>query len=275
MSYKNVLHDSPLSKSEAYPSSYDPSLLFPVARQLQREGLSLGSKLPFTGVDIWNAYEISWLDPKGKPVMAVGEFTFPCTTTNIIESKSLKLYLNSLNETRFNSLEEVVEIIRRDLTQAAGGKCIVVLKKHHAWIGTPWTHCEGTCIDDINVDIDTYKLDSNLLKVGTGSTKESLYSHLLKTNCPITNQPDWATMFVHYVGPQIDHASLLRYLISYRLHQDFHEHCAESIFTDILNHCKPSKLTVYLRYTRRGGLDINPYRTNEESLPANLRLFRQ
>lgn len=275
MSYKNVLQASPLSKSEKYPTSYDPSLLFPVARKLQRENLGLSSKLPFTGVDIWNAYEISWLDPKGKPIIAVAEFTFPCTTSNIIESKSLKLYLNSFNQTKFASILEVSDIIRRDLAEAAGGKCIVNLKPHQSWEDKPWSENEGFCLDDLDVTIDNYSLDKTLLKTMGGKTKESLYSHLLKTNCPITNQPDWATVFIHYEGSKIDHSSLLRYIVSYRIHQDFHEHCAESIFVDILNICKPEKLTVYLRYTRRGGLDINPYRTNEESLPANLRLYRQ
>lgn len=275
MSYKNVLHQSPLNKESEYPDSYDPTLLFPVERKLQRQSLGLGEKLPFTGYDIWNAYEISWLDKKGKPIMAIGEFSFPYTTTNIIESKSLKLYLNSLNQARFSSWEEVQNIIREDLSKAAGGKCVVVLKELNAGNDTPWIQTEGTCLDGLDVEIETYSLDKHLLHTTQGTADELLYSHLLKTNCPITNQPDWATVFIHYEGPKIDPKSLLRYIVSYRQHQDFHEHCAESIFHDINTQCQPRKLTVYLRYTRRGGLDINPYRTNEGSIPANLRLFRQ
>lgn len=271
--HESVLH-SPLGKGTVYVNRYDPDLLYPIERDInwKRQGVDR-TKLPFRGVDIWNAYEVSWLNAKGKPVVALAEFQIPATSTHIIESKSFKLYLNSFNLTRFGSEAEVVKLMQEDLSKAAGGqvKVLISYPQDSASIGK----LSGRCIDQLDVDIEHYEPAPQLLGVGSELVTESLVSHLLKSNCPVTGQPDWASVQVSYQGPKIDERGLLAYLISYREHGDFHEQCVETIFMDIWNRCRPQKLSVYARYVRRGGLDINPYRSSMNDRPENTRLSRQ
>ncbi len=266
-----------LGEDTEYPDRYDPALLRGVARSLNRDDLGLTGELPFHGSDAWTAYEISWLDPLGKPRVAIGQFSFPCTSPNLVESKSLKLYLNGFNQTRMRSVGEVKGRIAEDLTGCAGAVVTVELLLPNEWHREGIEGLPGECIDDLPVEIDEYTLNPALL-YGAASgpmVTETLHSNLLKSNCLVTNQPDWGSVLVRYCGPRIDRAELLRYLISYRQHSEFHEQCVERIFWDVLHHCHPARLTVYARYTRRGGLDINPFRSNFETPPGNVRLARQ
>lgn len=268
----------PLGKATVYVSEYDPGLLCPVPRRLKRDELGLGAPLPFAGVDIWNGYELSWLTPKGKPVVALGEFRVPCTSTNLIESKSFKLYLNSFNQSRYVSLAEVEEVMRADLSAAAGGEVAVALRDSSQFGAERFATLPGRCIDDLDLAIDSYQLEPDLLAGAADPNQvvtEELHSHLLKSNCLVTSQPDWGSVLIRYRGGRIDPEALLRYLISFRQHNEFHEQCVERIFVDLQRFCRPERLTVYARYTRRGGLDINPFRSNFETAAPNLRLARQ
>ena len=277
----NTVHDSALGKSVAASTSYDPGLLFPIPRAAGREALGLGATLPFHGVDIWNAYELSWLDARGKPQVAIGEFRIPASSPNLIESKSFKLYLNSINQTRYTDVAQVRALLVADLSAAAGAEIGVTLSsltdaaQTLAAIGS----LAGDCIDDLDIEAEHYgppKSELLVLVADAQVVEEALVSHLLKSNCPVTGQPDWASVQICYVGRQIDQTGLLRYLVSYRNHDDFHEQCVERIFSDIVARCAPQQLSVYARYTRRGGLDINPWRsTVEKSPPHNPRLVRQ
>jgi 7-cyano-7-deazaguanine reductase len=274
MSQHDVLEHSPLGSDTAYINQYDASLLFPIKRDLNWEARGVQrSALPFFGEDIWNGYEVSWLNAKGKPVARVATFVIPASSECIIESKSFKLYLNSFNLSRFDSEEQVIERMQQDLSNAAGGQVEVQLFHLDALANIE--RFSGVCIDELDVDIDVYEPDAALLVVGTVSVEESLYSHLLKSNCPVTGQPDWASIQISYTGPQIDKEALLRYLVSYREHGDFHEQCVENIFMDIWQRCQPESLTVYARYVRRGGLDINPIRSSRPIKAENTRLSRQ
>lgn len=268
----------PLGKATRYKSEYDPQLLCPVPRRAKREEIGLDADLPFSGVDIWNAYELSWLTSKGKPVVAMGEFRFPCESASLIESKSFKLYLNSFNQTRFDSFERVESVIAADLSRAAGAEVGVRLLGSDEFAGQRLVEFPGECIDGLDIAVEHYALDPTLLSGAAESgtiAEETLYSHLLKSNCLVTSQPDWASVLIRYRGGRIDREALLRYLISFRQHNEFHEQCVERIFADLMRHCRPQKLSVYARYTRRGGLDINPFRSNFEAEPVNLRLARQ
>ncbi len=274
---------SPLGQNTPYVSSYDPGLLFPISRQGSRALLGITTDLPFYGCDIWTGYELSWLNSSGKPQVAVAEFIFHCDSNFIVESKSFKLYLNSLNQTTFNSYGDVAACLTTDLSLIAGAMVKVNLQPLQESLLLANRIVEGVCLDELNVVVNTYHPDPTLLSVDAIATDnsdmqvvEKLYSHLLKSNCPVTGQPDWASIFIDYQGQKINHENLLRYIISFREHQDFHEHCVERIFVDILNRCKPDSLSVYARYTRRGGLDINPFRTTEEGAePSVGRLLRQ
>lgn len=254
----------PLGKQVEYPSTYQPDLLFPVARQLKRDEIDIQGKLPFHGADIWNAYELSWLNAKSKPQVAIAVFEFDCASSNIIESKSFKLYLNSLNQTRFSDWQSVESTLTGDLSKAAETAVSVTLFKVEDYNQTvPVNEWQGVLLDELDIEVSNYQYDPELLKVESDEeASESLYSHLLKSNCLITSQPDWASILIEYKGPKINHESLLKYLISFRNHNEFHEQCVERVFSDIMQYCKPSELTVYARYTRRGGLDINPWRSN-------------
>ncbi|MFM4938550.1 NADPH-dependent 7-cyano-7-deazaguanine reductase QueF [Aeromonas enteropelogenes] len=265
-----------LGQQSDYISQYTPSLLQPVPRSLNRDDLQLGSDLPFTGCDVWTLYELSWLNVKGKPMVAVGEVTIPATSANLIESKSFKLYLNSFNQTRCDSIEAVQAMLVKDLSACAGEAVQVTLfpldRAPHQIATLP-----GECIDDQDIEIEGYEFDATLLQGAAGSevVEETLHSHLLKSNCLVTSQPDWGSVVIRYKGPRVDREKLLRYLISFRQHNEFHEQCIERIFIDLQHYCQPQQLTVYARYTRRGGLDINPFRSDFEAVPANLRLIRQ
>jgi len=266
------MNDTPLGKTVDYPSAYAPQLLFAIPRAAGRANLGLDSArkggtpnvLPFTGDDFWTAYEISWCNAQGKPLVAVGEFVLPCESSNIVESKSLKLYLNSLNQHRFTSFEDATKTIADDVSRVAGASVGVTLYRIDDYARKGLTVFDGQCLDEQDVDCTVYQPDADLLALsgeGDEQVDETLYSHLMKSNCPVTGQPDWATIVVRYSGRPICHRSLLRYLVSYREHQGFHEHSVERVFLDILKHCQPSSLVVSARYTRRGGLDINPTRS--------------
>ena len=269
---------SPLGQKTAYVSEYDASLLFPIPRNESRKVLGIYEDLPFYGVDIWTGYELSWLNIKGKPEVAVAEFLIPFDSPFIIESKSFKLYLNSLNQTRFATWDQVKQLLEKDLSAVAEAKVLVNLYElRDEKALNIESLASATCIDELDVTIEKYHPDANLLTAdNTILVSEKLCSHLLKSNCPVTGQPDWASLLIEYTGTKISAESLLRYVVSFREHQDFHEHCVERIFVDILDRCKPEHLSVYARYTRRGGLDINPFRsTNREATPQVGRLLRQ
>ena len=247
-------------------------------RSLNRDPLGLhADNLPFHGADIWTLYELSWLNGKGLPQVAVGHVELPDTSLNLVESKSFKLYLNSFNQTRFASWQDVAETLTRDLSACAQGEVKVSLYRLDELEGQPIARLHGTCIDDQDIEIDNYQFSADCLQ-GAASGKiveETLVSHLLKSNCLITHQPDWGSVQIQYRGAKIDREQLLRYLVSFRHHNEFHEQCVERIFNDILRFCQPESLSVYARYTRRGGLDINPWRSNGDFSPATGRLARQ
>ncbi|MFA9441219.1 NADPH-dependent 7-cyano-7-deazaguanine reductase QueF [Uliginosibacterium sp. sgz301328] len=270
------VNESPLGKATAYRSEYAPELLFPIARSGKREEIGIDGVLPFVGEDIWNAYEISWLNLRGKPGVALGEFRVPADTPRLIESKSLKLYLNSFNQTRVASLDELRAMLTRDLSAAAGGEVTVRLEPVGGAtraLGLP----QGVCVDELDIDIDRYQPDARLLSVGAAHVQdEVLYSHLLKSNCLVTGQPDWGMVAIRYSGNAIDREGLLRYVVSFREHNEFHEQCVERIFMDITRRCRPERLAVWARYTRRGGLDINPFRSSDGTWsPGNVGEVRQ
>lgn len=276
----NQPDQSPLGKPSAYKTEYDPTLLFPIARQPKRTelGLAEGRALPFFGVDIWNAYELSWLNLKGKPQIALATFIVPADTPNIVESKSFKLYLNSFNQSRIASAEALQQLLHHDLSEATGGTVQVRLVTEADFGQQKMGELDGLLLDRLDIETDTYEPDASLLRAAHDESpvEESLVSHLLKSNCLVTGQPDWGSVQVRYVGAPIDQEGLLKYLISFRNHNEFHEQCVERIFTDIQRQCKPVKLAVYARYTRRGGLDINPFRTNFNTpWPDNRRNARQ
>jgi 7-cyano-7-deazaguanine reductase len=270
-------HENPLGQVTLYPSSYSPELLFPIERKASRVLIGIKDNLPFSGVDIWTAYELSWLNPNGKPVVAVGEFSFPCYSQFMVESKSFKLYLNSFNQTRFASFDEVKQCLESDLSGLVKETVVVNLYSLNQSSLHSIESINGICLDEIDIDITQYHPAPELLVSDqTEIISETLYSHLLKTNCPVTGQPDWASLVISYSGSKIHREKLLTYIISFREHQDFHEHCVERIFCDIQQRCKPQILTVYARYTRRGGLDINPYRSSEKNVDiSSKRLIRQ
>ncbi|WP_391488141.1 NADPH-dependent 7-cyano-7-deazaguanine reductase QueF [Leclercia tamurae] len=280
MSYENhdALSGLTLGKTTAYRDIYDASLLQGVPRSLNRDPLGLkADNLPFHGGDIWTLYELSWLNARGLPQVAVGHVELDYTSVNLVESKSFKLYLNSFNQTRFDSWDAVQRTLESDLSACAQGKVTVALYRIDELEGQPIAHFHGTCIDEQDIEIDNYQFDTAWLEnAASGNVvKETLVSHLLKSNCLITHQPDWGSVQIQYRGAKIDREKLLRYLVSFRNHNEFHEQCVERIFNDILHFCQPEALSVYARYTRRGGLDINPWRSNTDFVPAIGRLVRQ
>lgn len=272
---------SPLGQS--YCADTDPGRLYPIARQAKREKIGIREKLPFMGVDIWNAYELSWLNLRGKPQIALATFIFPADSPNLIESKSLKLYLNNYNQMRLE-IKDLIKRLTEDLSQTAEAPISVQLTHPDDFKSQKLGILPGYCIDNLEIEIDDYTPDPSILRCEmptlahetTAPIEETLTSNLFKSNCPVTGQPDWASVQIHYVGQAIDRASLLRYLVSFRNQSEFHEQCIERIFMDILSQCHPMKLAIYGRYTRRGGIDINPWRTNFNlPLPPNLRTPRQ
>ncbi|EOV9017320.1 NADPH-dependent 7-cyano-7-deazaguanine reductase QueF [Cronobacter muytjensii] len=279
-SYENhqALDGLTLGRSTDYRDIYDASLLQPVPRSLNRDPLGLrADALPFHGADIWTMYELSWLNQNGLPQVAIGQAEINAASVNLVESKSFKLYLNSFNQTRFASIDDVRETLERDLRACAQGDVSVTLRRLDEVEGEPVARFEGECIDNQDLIITDYEFDAALLTDAAGEARveETLVSHLLKSNCLITHQPDWGSVQIRYRGPKICREKLLRYLVSFRHHNEFHEQCVERIFNDIQRFCQPEALSVYARYTRRGGLDINPWRSNDSFTPATGRLARQ
>jgi 7-cyano-7-deazaguanine reductase len=268
--------DSPLGRNAAYSDKYAPGLLCAVPRRDARDAIGIARQQPFTGVDVWNAWELTWLEPGGRPQVATAEIRVPADTPQLVESKSLKLYLNSFAMTEAQSLEHVASAVSRDLSDVAGGVVDVRLR----YVGdSEWqrpARLPGTCIDTLDATCDAWETDPALLRADPGDTvREDLYSHLLRSLCPVTGQPDIGSVLFSYRGPKIDRRRLLRYIVSYRLHSDFHEACIERMFVDVLERCGASELTVCGFYQRRGGIDINPFRSNFEAAPRRLRLWRQ
>ncbi len=275
------LDHAPLGKHSAYVAEYDPALLFPIPRAGKRAeiGIAPDATLPFHGVDIWNAFELSWLAPSGKPRVALAVFRVPATSPNIVESKSFKLYLNAFNQTRVTGAGELAETLHRDLSAAVGAPVAVELVLPERFAEQRLAELEGECIDKLEIETDTYTPEPGFLAVDERAEPiaETLVSHLLKSNCLVTGQPDWGSVQIRYAGRPIDRAGLLKYLISFRCHSEFHEQCVERIFMDISRRCRPERLSVYARYTRRGGLDINPFRASHADAPQplNVRSARQ
>ena len=283
-----VPHDplgSQLGKVSAYVDHYDPSLLYPIPRAAKRAEIGLQpGRLPFFGADLWTAFEVSWLTPRGKPQVAIAHVTVPCESPNIIESKSFKLYLNSFNNTRFDGPDAVRERLRADVSEAVWRGAApmssvgVRLVLPEAFDREPIHELDGLSLDRLDIECTHYRPAPDLLVAAFDEqpVTEVLTSNLLKSNCLVTGQPDWGSVRIAYSGPQIDQGSLLRYIVSFRNHNEFHEQCVERIFADIRARCRPTQLSVYARYTRRGGLDINPLRTSHpQALPANVRTARQ
>jgi len=264
--------DSPLGKKIKYPSQYSSKLLY----SIPRESILTKQSNRYYGHDIWNAYELSWLNHKGKPQAALGQFILPCHSPFLIESKSMKLFLNSLNNTTFSNKSQVAEIIKQDLSQACGTDVEVSLSLLDEIENVHLEVFDGKCIDGIDITTSEYSINPTLLRTQDEIVKEALYSNLLKSNCPVTGQPDWGSIRIEYHGKRIDPEALLKYIISYRNHEEFHEHCVERFFLDIINLCKPQQLTIEARYNRRGGLDINPLRSTHSTPSAQQRrLIRQ
>ncbi|HVK98974.1 MAG TPA: NADPH-dependent 7-cyano-7-deazaguanine reductase QueF [Dongiaceae bacterium] len=269
----------PLGQKSEYPDVYAPQVLYPIARTLGRNEIGLTQGWPFHGEDVWNAYEMSWLDPTGKPQVATAELRVPAQSLNIVESKSLKLYFGSFNQTAFADWAAVSAAIEKDVSAAAGALVSVRLLALTAQ-QEPLVALPGECIDDEPVQAVQYQVNPDLLRLeptasAANPVSETLHSHLLRSCCPVTGQPDWASLLIQYRGAKISRSDLLRYLISFRNNQEFHEQCVERIFMDIQQRCQPLELTVYARYTRRGGIDINPWRSSLHGSAPNWRLVRQ
>jgi 7-cyano-7-deazaguanine reductase len=280
----NTPEQSQLGKPAPYVDRYDASLLFPLSRLPNRTELGLHGAPPFFGADLWTAFELSWLTPRGKPQVAIAHVTVPCETANIVESKSFKLYLNSFSNTAFADANEVRDRIRADVSEAvwrgapSQSSVGVRILLPYEFDREPVQELDGLSLDRLDIECTDYLPRPELLGAAFGEqpVEEVLTTNLLKSNCPVTGQPDWGSVQIRYSGPQIDQGGLLRYLVSYRNHPEFHEHCAERIFMDIFRRCKPVKLAVYARYTRRGGLDINPFRCSHPmAIPGNIRTARQ
>jgi len=275
---------SQLGKVSAYVDQYDAALLYPLPRETKRREIGITGRVPFIGADLWTAFELSWLNMKGKPQVAIAHITVPCESTHIVESKSFKLYLNSFNNTRMDSADAVRERIKADVSATLwhGGPVLasagVKLLLPEAFDREPVHELSGLCIDRLDVECERYQPAPELLGAAFNEqpVTETLTSHLLKSNCLVTGQPDWGSVQISYSGPQIHQAGLLQYIVSFRNHNEFHEQCVERIYMDIMTRCKPTQLSVYARYTRRGGLDINPWRSSHpQQPPANVRTARQ
>ena len=280
----NSPDQSPLGKTAAYADQYDPSLLFPLPRAAKRAEIGIAAQLPFFGADLWTGYELSWLNLRGKPQVALVQFTIPCETPNIVESKSFKLYLNSFNNSRFASSDEVLARLRADVSEAVwrgadhAASVGVRLVLPEAFATQKVLELQGLDLDRLDVECTDYQPRPQLLRadIDSAPVTETLVSHLLKSNCLVTGQPDWGSVQIAYTGPAIDQEGLLQYIVSFRNHNEFHEQCVERMFADIWRQCQPIKLSVYARYTRRGGLDINPFRTSHPApMPASQRTARQ
>lgn len=267
----------PLGRDTDYPDNYAPSLLCPIPRADARGPLGISEQPPFFGADIWNAWELSWLGVSGRPAIATAEIVVPADSPNIVESKSLKLYLNSFAMSQFPSDVEVAATLRKDLIACVGSPVTVTVMPIVATEARPTSRLAGTCLDSLDVGCTDWEVNADLLHADSGHVVgEDVHTHLLRSLCPVTGQPDIGSVQVSYHGPKIDQASLLKYVVSYRRHNDFHEACVERMFLDILSRCRPERLSIHARYQRRGGIDINPFRSNDpHEPPLNLRLWRQ
>lgn len=276
LSYEN---NSELGKKSAYDAFYNADKLFAIPRLEKRLEIGIDPvNIPFYGFDSWTHYEVSWLNAKGKPMVAIAELIYPCHSECIIESKSLKLYFNSFNNTQFNSISELEEVIKRDISVRIGAEVMLQVTQLGTKKSIPiMDSFVGESLDGLDVTCTVYTVDPSFLTTEEIEVEEILCSNLLKSNCLVTFQPDWGSLQIQYKGPKINREGLLKYIVSFRNHNEFHEQCIERMFIDIMNHCKPSELTVYGRYTRRGGLDINPYRSTKKEAPVfnNSRLLRQ
>jgi len=267
---------SPLGRPTTQPQQYSPESLWPIARAESRSILGLSEPLPFHGIDIWNAWELTWLAPGGLPRVAMAEMRVPADSPNIVESKSMKLYLASFAMTHQESINDVRATIARDLGECAGSTVDVRLTSAADTDRRNAEPLPGDSLDDIDVDCDTWRVDADLLHADPDTVvTETLHTDLLRSLCPVTGQPDSGSVLIRYRGPRIERAALTRYIVSYRQHSDFHENCVERMFVDLVDRCRPEALTVYARFQRRGGIDINPFRSNFEQDPPNLRLWRQ
>ena len=275
-SLRDTLSAGPLGHATSYPDTYDPALLFRVPRAPQREEIGIPASLPFTGSDQWTAFELTWLDERGKPEVAILAFDVPASSMAIVESKSVKLYLGSFAQTRFTGPDAVTAAIGRDLSTAVDAPVPVTLVAPSAFARLRIAELAGESLDGLPVAIDRYEVDPSALAALVPLADETLRTDLFRSRCPVTGQPDYASIAVAYRGPRIDRAGLLRYLVSYRHHAGFHEHCAERIFVDVMAACRCEALSVHMRFTRRGGIDINPFRTNAGvPAPPNVRTARQ
>ena len=275
--YQSISNESELGKKSDYETAYNPNRLYPISRAAKRQEIGINPNLlPFYGVDCWNHYEVSWLNDKGKPMVGIAEIIYDCRSPKLIESKSLKLYFNSFNNTKISSIDALESMVKRDLEKRIEADVmvrIVTLDKANTF---NIQALKGESIDELDVECSVYLVEPAFLEVLNEEISETLYSDLLKSNCLVTNQPDWGSVQITYTGKRINREGLLKYLVSFRNHNEFHEQCIERIFVDIMSQCKPTSLTVYGRYTRRGGLDINPYRSTEQTaFTGNLRLIRQ
>ena len=273
---QEALRDAPLGHSTQYPDQYTPALLFAVARAPQRALLGITKVLPFTGVDVWTAYEMTWLDDRGKPQVALATVEVPAASPQLVESKSMKLYLGSFAQSRFSGMSDVAGAVERDVSNVVGTRVGVTLRDPSAFDGETIRELAGESLDDLPVACDIYDVEPSFLAASGDSVTETLTTRLFRSVCPVTAQPDIASIQIGYGGPRIQREGLLRYLISYRQHAGFHEHCVERIFVDLITHCRCRELSVLARFTRRGGLDINPFRTNASvATPDNVRTARQ
>ncbi len=267
---------SPLGHATVYAERYDPGLLFAVERAPLREGLGFGAALPFRGADLWTAYEVSWLDAAGKPQIAIATFAVPASSPRIVESKSVKLYLTALNQSRFASAADVAATLARDLSAATGATVEATLATPDAFAASGRQELAGECLDTLPLRVDAFVPDPDALATGGAIEARTWMTRLFRSVCPVTGQPDFASVQVGYRGRAIDPTGLLRYLVSFRRHPGFHEHCVERIFADIRERCAPQDLRVYARFTRRGGVDINPFRTSgDEPVPPNIPTAQQ
>ena len=280
----NTPETSLLGKVATYADLYDAALLYPLPRAAQRALIGVAERPVFLGADLWTAYELSWLNARGKPQVALGRFTVPSESSHLVESKSLKLYLNSFNNTVFADIDAVRQTLQKDLSEAVwrGGvvksNVGVQLMSPEQYAKEKIAEMDGLSLDRLDLDCSHYQPAPELLSTASNEAPvtETLYSNLLKSNCLVTGQPDWGSVSISYSGAQIDQAGLLQYIVSFRNHNEFHEHCVERIFMDIWTRCQPTKLTVYARYTRRGGVDINPWRSSHaQALPPQVRTARQ
>lgn len=277
--YQTSPHNTELGQVSSYDPHYNPNRLYAIPRAGKRKEIGVDPQsLPFHGFDCWNHYEVSWLNEKGKPMVAIAEIVYGCDTPYLIESKSLKLYFNSFNNTTFKDHDEVQHTVEKDLaSRLEGAVSVRILSLNQKQLSVIQPAFTGECLDDLDVTCSVYSVEPTFLKVEDERVEETLYSDLLKSNCLVTNQPDWGSVQIIYKGKKINREGLLKYLVSFRNHNEFHEQCIERIFVDIMHYCQPESLTVYGRYTRRGGLDINPYRSTSVVVPGefNQRLVRQ